>query len=60
MPHDPPADVLFDLENVFEVDGYLLEVDTSVLSQEACAAAIRECLVHPPAPSAFERLAQML
>ncbi len=38
---------------------YDLEVDTSLLSPEACAAAIRERLAHGPSPSAFGRLAQM-
>lgn len=36
---------------------YDLEVDTSVLSPEECAAAIRRRLDDGPAPSAFERLA---
>jgi len=38
---------------------YDLEVDTSLLSPEACAALIRERLEHGPPPSAFERLAGM-
>jgi chloramphenicol 3-O phosphotransferase len=38
---------------------YDLEVDTSVLSPQECAAAIRERLDHPPAPSAFQRLVAM-
>jgi chloramphenicol 3-O phosphotransferase len=38
---------------------YDLEVDTSVLSAEACAAVIRQYLEHGPAPSAFRRLAAM-
>jgi chloramphenicol 3-O phosphotransferase len=36
---------------------YDLEVDTSQLSPEACAALIRERLHNRPSPSAFERLA---
>lgn len=38
---------------------YDLEVDTSVLDPEACAAAIRRRLDHGPPPSAFQRLAVM-
>jgi chloramphenicol 3-O phosphotransferase len=38
---------------------YDLEVDTSALSPEACAAVIRQHLDHGPAPSAFQRLAAM-
>ena len=38
---------------------YDLEVDTSVLSPEACAAVIRQHLEHGPSPSAFQRLAAM-
>jgi chloramphenicol 3-O phosphotransferase len=36
---------------------YDLELDTSVLSPEACADAIRQRLHEPPSPSAFERIA---
>jgi chloramphenicol 3-O phosphotransferase len=36
---------------------YDLEIDTSVLSPEACAAAIRQHLEHGPPPTAFQRLA---
>jgi chloramphenicol 3-O phosphotransferase len=39
---------------------YDLEVDTSVLSPEACAAAIRQHLDHGPPPSAFQRIAAMV
>ena len=39
---------------------YDLEVDTSVLSPEACAAAIRQRLDHGPPPSAFQRIAAMV
>lgn len=38
---------------------YDLEVDTSVLSADACAAAIRDRLQHGPTPAAFEQLAAM-
>lgn len=38
---------------------YDLEVDTSVLSPEACAGAIRRRLDDGPSPSAFRRLAAM-
>jgi chloramphenicol 3-O phosphotransferase len=38
---------------------YDLEVDTSVLSPEVCAAVIRQHLEHGPPPSAFQRLAGM-
>lgn len=38
---------------------YDLEVDTSVLSAEECAAVIRQHLDHGPTPSAFQRLAAM-
>jgi chloramphenicol 3-O phosphotransferase len=36
---------------------YDLELDTSVLSPEACADVIRQRLHEPPSPSAFERIA---
>ena len=38
---------------------YDLEVDTSVLSSEACADVIRQRLEDGPPPSAFQRLAAM-
>ena len=38
---------------------YDLEVDTSMLSPEECAAAIRQGLDHGPRPSAFQRLEAM-
>jgi chloramphenicol 3-O phosphotransferase len=38
---------------------YDLEVDTSVLSPEACAAVIRQHLEHGPPSLAFQRLAAM-
>lgn len=37
---------------------YDLEVDTSVMSPEQCAAAIRKRLTEGPVPTAFEQLAQ--
>jgi chloramphenicol 3-O phosphotransferase len=36
---------------------YDLEVDTSLLSAQACADVIRQRLEHGPPPSAFQRLA---
>jgi chloramphenicol 3-O phosphotransferase len=36
---------------------YDLEVDTSVMSPEACAAAIRACVDEGPSPTALQRLA---
>lgn len=41
---------------VHEPGIYDLEVDTSRLSPEACAARIRRCLEAPPRPTAVERL----
>ena len=38
---------------------YDLEVDTSVLGPEACAAVVRRHLDHGPPPSAFRQLAAM-
>jgi chloramphenicol 3-O phosphotransferase len=38
---------------------YDLEIDTSLLSPQACAALIRQHLDHGPPPSAFQRLAAM-
>ncbi|MCU0501911.1 MAG: chloramphenicol phosphotransferase, partial [Anaerolineae bacterium] len=38
---------------------YDLEVDTSELSPESCAEAIRQHLEHGPLPSACQRLAAM-
>ena len=35
---------------------YDLEVDTSRLSPEACAAEVKQCLETDPSPTAFERL----
>jgi chloramphenicol 3-O phosphotransferase len=38
---------------------YDLEIDTSVLGPEACAAAIRQRLERGPPPTAFQQLATM-
>lgn len=38
---------------------YDLEVDTSILSPEACADVVRQRLVDGPPPSAFQRLVDM-
>jgi chloramphenicol 3-O phosphotransferase len=38
---------------------YDLEVDTSVLTPEACAEVIRQHLEHGPPPSALRRIAAM-
>lgn len=46
-------------EDVHRPGIYDLEVDTSVLSSEECAALIHERLVQGPPPSAFRRLAAM-
>ena len=44
-------------EEVHKPGVYDLEVDTSVLSPEECAAAVRRRLEEGPGPSAFRRLA---
>ena len=54
-----PPPILLWQEQVHIPGIYDLEVDTSVLDPEACAAAIRERLDHGPAPSAIERLASL-
>jgi chloramphenicol 3-O phosphotransferase len=46
-------------EEVHKPGIYDLEVDTSLLSPEACAATIRQRLETGPAPWAFQRLAAM-
>ncbi|MGI8858285.1 MAG: chloramphenicol phosphotransferase CPT family protein [Thermomicrobiales bacterium] len=47
-------------QEVVHIPGiYDLEVDTSVLSPEECAAVIRQRLEEGPPPSAFQRLAAM-
>lgn len=47
-------------EEVHRPGIYDMEVDTSVLSPEACAAAIRQRLADGPPPTAFRRLASPL
>lgn len=44
-------------EAVHQPGIYDLEVDTSVMTPEDCAAAIGRALAAPPSPSAFEKLA---
>lgn len=46
-------------EAVHQPGIYDLEVDTSVLSPEECASVIEERLKKGPAPTAFQRLAQL-
>lgn len=53
----PPAPVLRWQEAVHQPGIYDMEVDTSVLSPEECAEAIRARLERCPAPTAFTRLA---
>jgi chloramphenicol 3-O phosphotransferase len=53
-----PAPVLLWQREVHRPGIYDLEVDTSQLSPEACAAAIRRRLDDPDPPSAFCRLAE--
>jgi chloramphenicol 3-O phosphotransferase len=54
-----PGPVLLWQREVHTPGIYDLEVDTSVLSPEACAALIRRHLEHGPPPSAFRQLAAM-
>ncbi len=54
-----PAPVLRFQRDVHIPGIYDLEVDTSMLTAEACAALIQERLADPPSPSAFERLAAL-
>jgi len=54
-----PQPVLLWQQEVHILGIYDLEVDTSVLSPEACAALIRQHLATGPAASAFQRLAAM-
>jgi chloramphenicol 3-O phosphotransferase len=55
----PPEPVLRWQREVHAHWDYDLELDTSVLPPEQCAAAIRDCLLAGPAtPAAFERLQQ--
>jgi chloramphenicol 3-O phosphotransferase len=57
-PEDPiPLPVQRWQTEVHSVGPYDLEVDTSVLDPEGCAAAIRRRLADGPPPTAFERLA---
>jgi chloramphenicol 3-O phosphotransferase len=56
---DAPPPVRLWQEAVHIPGIYDLEVDTSMLSPEACAAAIRQQLEQGPPPSAFQRLAAM-
>jgi chloramphenicol 3-O phosphotransferase len=65
VPDDPvtpgetaPAPVVRWQREVHRHGGYDLDVDTSVLSPEECADAIRQRLAGGPAPSAFARLAR--
>jgi chloramphenicol 3-O phosphotransferase len=44
---------------VHEPGIYDLEVDTSVMTPERCAAAIAAAMAAPPSPTAFERIAGM-
>jgi chloramphenicol 3-O phosphotransferase len=46
-------------EAVHQPGIYDLEVDTSVMTPEDCAAAIGRALAAPPSPSAFEKLAAL-
>jgi chloramphenicol 3-O phosphotransferase len=54
-----PAPVLRWQEAVHTPGIYDMEVDTSRLSPEACAALIREHLDSGPGPTAFPRLAAL-
>ncbi|MDX8524921.1 helix-turn-helix domain-containing protein [Mesorhizobium sp. MSK_1335] len=47
-------------EEVHKPGLYDLEVDTSALTPEACAAAIRQRLIAGPEPTAFQTLARLL
>ncbi|MBX3000628.1 MAG: hypothetical protein KF893_19060 [Caldilineaceae bacterium] len=55
---NPPPPLQRWQEQVHIPGVYDLEIDTSLLSAEACAAAIRHHLDHGPAPSAFRWLAE--
>lgn len=54
-----PAPVLRWQREVHIPGIYDLEVDTSLLSSQECAAHIRQRLASGPAPSAFQRLARL-
>jgi chloramphenicol 3-O phosphotransferase len=62
---DSPADAPVPLpvrlweQEVHNPGIYDLEIDTSMLSPEACAAVIRQHLKEGPPPAAFQRLAAM-
>jgi chloramphenicol 3-O phosphotransferase len=56
-PDDPPAPVRRWQHEVHVPGVYDLEVDTSVMSPEDCADAIRRLLLDTVSPTAFERLA---
>ncbi|HEY0604784.1 MAG TPA: hypothetical protein VGD58_17835 [Herpetosiphonaceae bacterium] len=59
-PDDPvPQPIRRWQQEVHRPGIYDLEVDTSLLSQRACAELIRRHLDEGPAPSAFQRLAAM-
>ena len=53
-----PAPVLAWQREVHRPGHYDLELDTSLLSPEACAEAIRQRLAAGPPPSTFQRLAE--
>ena len=57
---EPPPPTVLAWEAVHDPGLYDLELDTSRLTPEACAARITEALRDgPPAPGAFARLAEM-
>lgn len=56
---DIPEPILRWQHEVHERWTYDLEVDTSVLSPEQCAAAVRDRLATSPKPAAFAQLAQL-
>ena len=58
-PGEVPRPVVLWQQAVHEPGIYDLEVDTSVLSPDGCAAVIRRHLETGPAPSAFQRLAAL-
>lgn len=60
VPKDIPAPVQRFQREVHRSGIYDFEVDTSQLSPEACAAAIRRRLAEGPAPTAFQQLAAMV
>ena len=57
LSDDPPAPVRRWQHDVHVPGVYDLEVDTSVMSPEECADAIRRLLAETASPTAFERLA---